>query len=104
MCKTAVNWVTKTISRMTRRKALKLRETKISNCEVIPQAIWPIAKFLMNRDGPKKHHPLSTDFPVSDLFLWRKPTQLLSVWKMCSHHMNCVTNVMKSRWRFVSQL
>jgi hypothetical protein len=37
---------------MTRTKALGLWETKISNTEVTPQAIWPIAKSLLNRDGP----------------------------------------------------
>jgi hypothetical protein len=28
-------------------------ETKISNTEVTPQAIWPIAKFLLKWDGPR---------------------------------------------------
>jgi hypothetical protein len=37
---------------MTRRKALEWWKTKI-NCEVIPQAIWLIAKSLMKGDGPK---------------------------------------------------
>jgi hypothetical protein len=42
---------------------------KIGNCEVTPQAIWPIVRLLMKRDGPKeptaihghsglKYHPL----------------------------------------------
>jgi hypothetical protein len=34
-------------------KALKRWETKLANCEVTPQAIWPIAKPLTNRSGPK---------------------------------------------------
>jgi hypothetical protein len=38
-CKTAVNWVTMSIRRMTRKNALKRWETKINNTEVIPQAI-----------------------------------------------------------------
>jgi hypothetical protein len=38
---------------MTRRKALEWRETKVGNYEVIPQALWPIAKSLMKRDGSK---------------------------------------------------
>jgi hypothetical protein len=38
---------------MTRRKALERWETKISNTEVTPQATWPIAKFLLKRDGPR---------------------------------------------------
>jgi hypothetical protein len=35
------------------KKALEQCETKISNTEVTPQAIWPIAKSLLKRDGPK---------------------------------------------------
>jgi hypothetical protein len=35
-CETAVNWVTKQIRQMTRKRALERRETKIGNCEVIP--------------------------------------------------------------------
>jgi hypothetical protein len=38
---------------MTRRKALERWETRIGNSEVTPQAIWPIAKSLMKRGGPK---------------------------------------------------
>jgi hypothetical protein len=38
-CKTAVNWVTKTIRRIARKKALERWETKIENCGVTPQAI-----------------------------------------------------------------
>jgi hypothetical protein len=38
---------------MTRKKALERWETKISNAEVTPQAIWPIAKSLLKRDGPR---------------------------------------------------
>ncbi|PNF42024.1 hypothetical protein B7P43_G12302 [Cryptotermes secundus] len=52
-CKTAVNWVTKSIRRMTRKKALERWETNIANAEVTPQSIWPIAKFLLKRDGPR---------------------------------------------------
>jgi hypothetical protein len=35
-CKTAVNWITKSIRRMTRKNALERWETKIGNCEVTP--------------------------------------------------------------------
>jgi hypothetical protein len=28
-------------------------ETKLTNTEVAPQTIWPIAKSLANRDGPR---------------------------------------------------
>jgi hypothetical protein len=51
-CKMAVNWVTKTIRRMTRRKALEWWERRVGNCEVTSQGIWPVAKSLMKRDGP----------------------------------------------------
>ncbi|PNF26775.1 hypothetical protein B7P43_G18023 [Cryptotermes secundus] len=49
-CKTALNWVTKSIMRMTRKKALERWETKIGNAEVTSQGIWPIAKSLLKRD------------------------------------------------------
>jgi hypothetical protein len=38
---------------MTRKKALERWETKIRNAEVTPQPIWPIAKSLLKRDGPR---------------------------------------------------
>jgi hypothetical protein len=34
-------------------ETLERWETKISNAEVTPQAIWPIAKSLLTRDGPR---------------------------------------------------
>jgi hypothetical protein len=43
-CKMAVNWVTKTIHRMSRRKAIERWETKISNSEVTPHTIWPLGE------------------------------------------------------------
>jgi hypothetical protein len=52
-CKTAVNWVTKQIRKMTRKRALERWETKTDNCEVTPQSIWPIAKYLLRRDEPR---------------------------------------------------
>jgi hypothetical protein len=52
-CKTAVNWVTETITRIARKRALEQWESKIEYCEVSPQAIWPIAKLLTKRSGPK---------------------------------------------------
>jgi hypothetical protein len=36
---------------MTRKKALERWETKNGNIEVTPQAIWPISKSLLKRDG-----------------------------------------------------
>jgi hypothetical protein len=49
-----VNWVSKTVSRIVRKRALERWETKIENCEVTPQAIWPIAKSLTMRGEPKE--------------------------------------------------
>jgi hypothetical protein len=64
-CKTAVNWVTKSIRRMTRRKALERWEPKIGNTEVTPQAIWPIAS-----DRPRAptaiHGPSGRKFHLSE--------------------------------------
>jgi hypothetical protein len=64
-CKTAVNWVTKSIRRIARKRALERWETK-ENCEVTPQAIWPIAKFLTKRGEAKAttaiHAPLGPVF------------------------------------------
>jgi hypothetical protein len=53
VCKGAVNWVSKAIRRMTRKKALELWETKIGKAEVTPQAIWPTEKSIFTRDGPR---------------------------------------------------
>jgi hypothetical protein len=50
----AVTWVTKNISRMDRKRALKRWESKMANSEVRPQSIWPIAKSLSKMSGPKK--------------------------------------------------
>jgi hypothetical protein len=65
-CKAAVHWVAKTIRRMTRRKALERWETRVGNCDVTPQTLWPIAKSLMKRDGPKApaavHEPLGITY------------------------------------------
>jgi hypothetical protein len=45
-CKMAVNWVTQNIRTLVKKRALERWETKLANCEVIPQAIWPTMKFL----------------------------------------------------------
>jgi hypothetical protein len=52
-CKAAVNWVSKAIRRMTWKRHLERWETMLANTEVTPQAIWPFAKSLANRDGPR---------------------------------------------------
>jgi hypothetical protein len=54
---------------MTRKKTLDRWETKISNTEVTPQAIWPIAKSPLKRDGARAptalHGPSSIKFHPS---------------------------------------
>jgi hypothetical protein len=52
-CKTAVNWVTKTIRRMNRKKLIEQWDARLGNCEVTPRAIWSIARVLLNRNAPK---------------------------------------------------
>jgi hypothetical protein len=45
---------------------LKCGEKKTANCEVIPQAIWPIAKSLRKRCEPKT--PSEILYPLGRLF------------------------------------
>jgi hypothetical protein len=52
-CKKTVNWISKSIRRMTLKKALERWETKLANTKLTPPAIWPIAKSLTNRDRPR---------------------------------------------------
>jgi hypothetical protein len=76
-CKTVLNWVSKSIRRLTRKKALERWETRLANTEETPQAIWPIAKSLINRDGPRaltaihgalglKYHPVDKANAIAD--------------------------------------
>jgi hypothetical protein len=69
-CKTEVNWVSKAIRRMARKKAHERWESKLANTEVTPQAIWLIAKSLANRDGPRAptviRGPLGPKFQPAD--------------------------------------
>jgi hypothetical protein len=62
---------------MTRRQAVERRKTKISNCDITCQAIWPIAKSLIKRTRPKtsiaihgplglKYHPLEKANATAD--------------------------------------
>jgi hypothetical protein len=48
------------------KRALERWETKLANCEVMPQEIWPIAKSLTKRGRPKapsaNHDPLGPIF------------------------------------------
>jgi hypothetical protein len=61
-----VNWVTRNIRRMVRKRGLERWETNSENCEATPQVIWPIAKSLSKRGGPKApseiHGPLGLIF------------------------------------------
>jgi hypothetical protein len=38
---------------MVQKRAFERWKTKLSNCEDTPQGVWPIAKSLRKRDGPK---------------------------------------------------
>jgi hypothetical protein len=38
---------------MTHRNTLERWEIKVRNCEVTLQVLWPVAKLLMKKDGPK---------------------------------------------------
>jgi hypothetical protein len=65
-CKTGVNWVTQNIRRMVWKRALERWETKLVNCEVTPQTIWPIAKSLTKRGGQKA--PSAIYGPIGPIF------------------------------------
>jgi hypothetical protein len=54
-CKTAVNLVIRNIRRMVQKRARETWETKLANCEITPQAIWPIAKSLTKRVDQRHH-------------------------------------------------
>jgi len=62
---------------MTRRKALEQWETKIGNCEVTTQAVWPIATSLLEWEGlwtataihgpiGLKYHPVGKVTAIAD--------------------------------------
>jgi hypothetical protein len=87
---------------MTRKKAFERWETRIGNTEVTPQGIWPIAKSLLKRDGPRppaaihgasglKVHPFERANGIAD-------------WKFSSRHMICVTITMNGGWRLEFKL
>jgi hypothetical protein len=77
-CKTAVNWVTKTIRRMIDKKTMEQWDTRIDNSEVTPQALWPIARALLNREAPKAPKAVR-GYSGLKLFRMKKPTRLLIV-------------------------
>jgi hypothetical protein len=65
-CKMTLNWVTKTIRRITGMKAFERLETK--NKQVFGH--WPLSKSFMKRDRPKAptaiHDPLDLKFLPSE--------------------------------------
>jgi hypothetical protein len=102
-CKTAIKWVSKAIRRRTRKKALEQWETKTGNAEVTPQAIWPIVKSLLKRDGPWA--PTSAIHGSSGLkFHPSEKANAIANWIFNSHHMICVTKTMNGGWRLQSKL
>jgi hypothetical protein len=58
----AVNWGKNDIIKTTSSAVMKEREKEIGNCEVTPQAIWPVIKSHIKRDGPKA--PTATRGPA----------------------------------------
>jgi hypothetical protein len=74
---------------MNRKKALERWETKIGSTEVKHQAIWPIAKSLLKRDGPRA--PTAIHGPSGIII---HPTQKANTFADClenqfTHHDLC---------------
>jgi hypothetical protein len=93
-CEKAFNRISRIITRDTRKRALRRWGTKVANFEVIPQAIWPVAKYLMNRDGPRT--PTVIHCLLSPNFLpLEKPNA--TAWKSSSQY--SLGDVMNGRWR-----
>jgi hypothetical protein len=94
--KTAVHWVSKSIRRLTRRNSLEQWEAPLANAEATPQGIWPIAKSLINRDGPRAptdiHGTLGLKFHPTD------KANAIAVPKTSSHHTTFVTKTMNGGW------
>jgi hypothetical protein len=102
-CKTEVNWVSKAIRRIIRKKALEQWESKLANTEITPQAIWPIAKSLANRVGPRA--PTSIYSPLDPKFQPADKTNAIAdcLEKQFKPHY-CVMKTMNGRWRLESKL
>jgi hypothetical protein len=88
---------------MTRKKTFERWETKLENTELTPPAIWPIAKSLTNRGGPRaptaihgllglKYHPVD------------KATALADCLKNQFTPMTCVKKIMNGGCRLESTL
>jgi hypothetical protein len=69
-CKTAVNWASTGIRRLTRKQALEQWETRLEHTATTPHAMWPIAKSPINRDSPRTptaiHGTLGLTFQPTD--------------------------------------
>jgi hypothetical protein len=102
-CKKTFNWVSKSVRRLTRKKALERWENKLANTELTPPAIWPIAKPLTNRDEPRaptpihgllglKYHPVDKAIAIADCL------------ENSSYRITCVKKTMNGRWRLESKL
>jgi hypothetical protein len=76
-------------------------KAKLANTELTPQAIWPTAKSLSNRDGPRaptaihgllglKYHPADNANATADC--------------LENRFMTCVKKTMNGRWRLESKL
>jgi len=90
------------LRKITRRKALERWETNISNCEVIPHAIWPTTNFLMKMGGPKV--PTAIHGLSGPKFHFVDKANSIADRKIGSHHTTCVTNTMNGGWRPMSKL
>jgi len=75
---------------------------QISNFEVTPQAICPIANALMKTKGPKA--PTAIHGLSGLKFLPMEKANAIAVWNIGSHHTTCLTNSTKSGWRVMSKL
>jgi hypothetical protein len=102
-CRTAVNWVNKTIRRMTQKRALKQWETKVENYDITLQAIWPIAKFLTKRGGPKVPTAIRGHLDLA-FYPIEKSNLLANCLETCSRRTKCVTVTMNGGWRLESKL
>jgi hypothetical protein len=65
-CKMAVNWATRNVRRMVRKRSLERWGTELANSEVTPREIWPIAKSLIKWGRQKA--PLAIHGPLGPIF------------------------------------
>jgi hypothetical protein len=79
---------------MTRRKAVERWETTIGNCEATPQAMRPIGKSLMKRDGPKA--PTAVRGPLSLTYHPKEKANAIAI--------TCVMKTVNDGWRLEHKL